>query len=136
LDKLIKMKKEEFIKLKIIKNEKGDLHHILKKSELTYQGFGEAYISKILLKQTKGWKKHLRMHMNLIVIQGEVEFRIKEEKSSKERIYRIGNTNYGRLYVPPGLWMSFTGLTIGENIIINIANIEHDINESLIDQIE
>ena len=127
---------EEFTKLKIIENKKGNILHVLKKTELSYKGFGEAYISKILYGQTKGWKKHLKMHMNLIVIHGQVEFRFRENKDSFVRSYKLGNDNYGRLYVPPGLWMSFTGLKGGENIILNISDIEHDNEETLSEDLE
>ncbi|MDP8916382.1 MAG: dTDP-4-dehydrorhamnose 3,5-epimerase, partial [Pseudomonadota bacterium] len=33
---------------------------------------------------------------------------------------------YGRLTIPPGLWMAFGGVGGGLNLLLNLASIEHD----------
>lgn len=123
--------------LKIIENPKGRVFHALKKSDPTFVNFGEAYFSSVNFQEIKGWKKHLEMTLNLIVISGEVRFVIYDEAAAKEKQFkefclsRQSREQYKRLTVTPGLWMAFQGLDKGENLILNIADIEHDPKESV-----
>ena len=43
----------------------------------------------------------------------------------------IGESNYKRLTVPPKIHVAFQGLSKDMNILLNIADIEHDPNESV-----
>lgn len=119
------------VPLRVIANPKGDIRHAMKSSDSTFHGFGEAYFTTILSGQTKGWKKHTRMHMNLIVVQGEVAFHLHDEQAGRTDTFILGVGNYGRLYVPPGLWMAFSGRAKGPSLVLNIANIEHDPEEAV-----
>ena len=67
-------KKIILTKLSSIKNKNGNLLHIIDKNNKNFLGFGEVYISWILPKKIKGWKKHLKMTMNLSVPVGKVMF--------------------------------------------------------------
>lgn len=115
--------------LKIIASEGGEVMHVLKKSELSYQNFGEAYISKMNPGANKPWKCHTKMMMNLIVPKGLVKFTFKEELDSQSVEVTIGETVYRRITVEPGVWFKFENLSHAESIVINIANIEHDPDE-------
>ncbi|MGA3133040.1 MAG: WxcM-like domain-containing protein [Terracidiphilus sp.] len=120
-----------FVPLRVIAHPKGDVRHAIKASESTFHGFGEAYFTTILPGHTKGWKKHRLMHMNLVVVQGEVAFHVHDEQSGHTDTYILGSSNYGRLYVPPGLWMAFSGRAEGPSMVLNLASIEHDPGEAL-----
>ena len=113
-----------------INNSKGDILHALKKSESTYKGFGEAYFSLVNYDQIKGWKKHTRMTLNLIVPLGEVKFVIFDEKIKKFLTFSLSQKNYQRLTIPPNLWLAFKGLD-EVNMVLNIASIEHDASECI-----
>jgi dTDP-4-dehydrorhamnose 3,5-epimerase len=120
--------------LKQIHHPKGDILHALKKSDPEYSGFGEAYFSTIKNGEIKGWNKHKTMILNLIVPFGEVTFIIydkREGSRSKERFFKVtlSQVNYQRLTVPPRVWIAFRGNGINTNLILNIANMEHDPNE-------
>ena len=65
--------------LKQIKNPKGDIFHAMKRSDAGYDGFEEAYFSTINKEDIKGWKKHTKMTLNIIVPVGEIEFIIYDE---------------------------------------------------------
>ena len=106
----------------------GDVYHILKQSDQCFDGFGEAYISFIEYDHIKGWKRHLRMSMNLVVPFGLVEFYFTEDFSSFRK-FTIGTTCYSRLSVPPSIWFAFRGMSEPTSIILNIASIEHDPDE-------
>jgi len=122
--------------LKKIVNPKGDILHAMKVSSVGYVGFGEAYFSIIYTDEVKGWKKHLRMTLNLIVPVGQVNFVIYDdrEKSAtrgKMMMVTLSNENYKRLTVAPGLWLAFQGKAVGLNLLLNIADLEHDPNEAV-----
>lgn len=120
--------------LRQIPNAKGDIYHGLKKSEPSFEGFGESYFSFINYNEIKAWKRHFKMICNLTVPVGEVEFILydqRESSSTQGKIMKItlGYKNYKRLTIPPGIWYGFKGISQGENLLHNIASIEHDPNE-------
>lgn len=116
--------------LKQIYNPKGDIFHALKKSDEGYEKFGEAYFSTINRNDIKGWKKHKKMVLNLVVPFGEIEFVVYDEHTKEFFNARLSQNNYQRLTVKPNLWMSFRGL--GEsNMLLNLASIEHDPLEAI-----
>ena len=106
----------------------GDVYHILKKSDHSFDSFGEAYISLVDYQFVKGWKRHLRMSMNLVVPSGSVEFQFTDDFTCFRK-FIIGESSYARLTVPPLTWFSFKGLSRPFSIIVNIASIEHDPDE-------
>lgn len=122
--------------LKQIPTPKGTVYHGMKASESSFKGFGEAYFSTVAHGEIKGWKKHLRMTLNLIVVYGEIEFTIyddREESPTLGKIQRVvlsRENNYKRLTIPPNVWFAFKGTGRGENILLNIASIEHNPEEA------
>ena len=111
--------------LKIFRIKDGDVLHALKRSEKSFNNFGEVYFSKINKGSIKGWKIHQKMTLNLVVPLGEVEFVFYDSKNDC-KIVRIGEKNYSRITVPPQIWFAFKGLSSPVNLIMNIADIEHD----------
>ena len=120
----------KFYKLRRIAVPGGDVFHGLKRSDEGFSGFGEVYFSFVLSGNRKGWKKHRRMSLNLVVPIGEVDFYIHDEVLAETLKIRVGRSNYGRLSVRPGLWVAFEGVGAGENLIANVASIEHDPDEA------
>lgn len=113
--------------LKVIDNPKGDILHGMKKTDQGYSDFGEAYFSKLNFGEIKGWTKHERMTLNLIVPVGKVFFVVYNKISFFEVTLSIDN--YQRLTLPPGLWLAFKGLANESSLILNVANIVHEQNE-------
>ncbi len=116
--------------LKRIYNPKGDILHAMKISDDGYDGFGEAYFSSVHQSDVKGWKKHLRMTLNLVVPQGAIEFVIYNEQSQDFISVKLSEKNYQRLTIKPGLWLAFRGVETN-NLLLNLASIEHDSNEAV-----
>lgn len=123
--------------LKVVADERGDVKRGLRASESEFVGFGELYFSSVRQGVVKGWKKHLRMHSNLIVIQGAIRFVLFDDRPNSPT---CGNTssivvssveNYARITIPPNVWLAFQGLQSGTNQLVNLASIEHDPEESL-----
>jgi dTDP-4-dehydrorhamnose 3,5-epimerase len=122
--------------LKKIINPKGDIFHVIKKSDSGYAGFGEVYISTVHFNQIKGWKKHTQMLCNFVVPIGSVKFVLidKRENSNTFNLvneFILSPENYNRLTVPFNVYFGFQGLSKNINQIINFANIVHTPNESL-----
>ncbi len=120
--------------LKIIENPLGDVLHGMKESDNGFAGFQEAYFSTIKAGVVKPWKKHLEMTLNLIVPKGEVRFVLFDDRdySSTDGQFMDVNLsieNYYRLTVPQGIWVAFKGIGRNKNLILNIANMEHDPKE-------
>lgn len=94
---------------------KGDLWHVFKVSDEGFKEFGEVYITQIEPRQVKGWKRHNRYVLNIVVIVGSVKFVLyddREDSSAKgqfEEIILSPYSNYQRLTIAPGIWMAFAG---------------------------
>ncbi len=116
--------------LRQIFHPKGDVYHGMKKSDEGYAGFGEAYFSTINQGEVKGWKKHTRMTLNLIVVVGEIEFVVYDEDTKKFFSVKLSKNNYQRLTVKPGAWVAFRGMQ-ENNMLLNLANLEHDPDEAV-----
>ena len=124
-----------FSPLPIISVKGGDVLHALKVSDIGFDGFGEAYFSTIQKGSIKAWKRHHKMTLNLIVPIGEVRFVIYDDRMSSatklefEEIIVSRDSNYGRLTIPPMLWVGFQGLSKETSVLLNVANIEHSSSE-------
>ena len=115
--------------LKQIHNQKGDIFHAMKKSDDGYDGFGEAYFSTIHKDTIKGWKKHTKMTLNLVVPVGAIEFVVYDENTKKFFSVVLSQDNYQRLTVKAGLWMAFIGME-ENSMLLNLASIEHNPQEA------
>jgi dTDP-4-dehydrorhamnose 3,5-epimerase len=118
-----------FTPLRVIPTAGGDVRHALKASAPGFTGFGEAYFSTVQTGTVKGWKKHTRMTLNLVVPRGEIRFVIQDETAERQWVYHLTPDRsgcYGRLTIRPGLWVAFGGVGEGLNLLLNIADIEHD----------
>ena len=71
------------------------------------------------------------MTLNLVVPFGNVlfVFYLDDEDSFIE--IKIGEENYQRLNVPPGIWFGFKGLNESGSLIMNLADMEHNPDELL-----
>jgi dTDP-4-dehydrorhamnose 3,5-epimerase len=73
--------------------------------------------------------------MNLVVPVGKIRFVIYDNRevsltNGKFFSITIDSGNYQRMTVPPGVWVGFQGLGTDLNLLLNLANLEHDPNES------
>ena len=115
--------------LRRIETAGGDVLHAMKQGDAGYGGFGEAYFSRVDAGAVKGWKRHTRMTMNLVVPVGRVRFvfHVLDERGEKKfRVEELGEARYARVTVPPGIWFAFQGLGAPQNLLMNIASISHD----------
>lgn len=122
--------------LKHIIVPKGDIYHALKSTDEGYAGFGEAYFSQIEHGQVKGWKRHNRITLNIVVPVGAVKFVVYDDRDNSitkgqfEEITLSPFGNYQRLTVAPGLWMAFAGVGDSVSMLMDIIPQPHDDDEA------
>lgn len=132
----IEMKGVGIYPLKHIIVPKGDIYHALKATDEGFKGFGEAYFTKIAHGEVKGWKKHNKMTLNLIVAVGTVKFVVYDDREGSEtkgefcELILSPDGDYCRFTLEPGLWMAFTGVSEGESMLLDIIDMPHDPNET------
>lgn len=115
---------------KIVLTEGGQIRGILSVTDPCYAGFGEAYLSSIDGGVTRGWKRHRRMTLNLMVLQGGIRFFIFDEREDSEsfgvvQAIELTSIENKRLTIPPMLWFAFSGTGSSTNMLLNIADIKH-----------
>ena len=124
----------KYISLKKISHPLGDVWHAIKSSDSEYAGFGEAYFSFIEKGKIKGWKKHKKATLNLIVPIGEIKFYAYDENSRDRKSclmnFNLSEDNYSRLTIPPGIWLAFKGIK-RKNMLLNVSDLPHDKNETI-----
>lgn len=117
-------------------NPKGDVSHAMKQSDPGFAGFGEAYFTTIVPGQAKGWHKHRRMTMNLVVPVGAARFVIVDDRPDSRSFGRslsveLSADHYRRLTIAPGLWTAFSCIGPEVGVILNLSSIEYDDAEVL-----
>ena len=111
----------------IIHHPNGEILHAMKSSSNGFCGFGEAYFSKVIQGQVKGWKMHNKMTLNLLVPIGRNEFAVYDGSNFFSTV--LSPDNYHRLSIKPKLWLAFKGLA-KINMLLNLASHHHDPAES------
>ena len=110
----------------------GDVMHALKDSDEGFNGFGEVYFSWVEQGAIKAWKYHQNMTLNLVVPLGEISFVFHiNDQENCFRTENIGEEQYVRLTVPPGIWFGFQGRGSGQSLLMNLADMAHDPDEVL-----
>jgi dTDP-4-dehydrorhamnose 3,5-epimerase len=123
--------------LKIIRDQRGAVYHIIRKDSDGFNGFGECYLSEISVGVTKGWKLHKLQTQNLVAINGRVRLVIVDERSKSVTKGNILNLIIGpedyycRVTVPPGLWYAFSCLSNFPAMLLNCVDIPHQTDESI-----
>ena len=131
-----------FTPLRRIAAPKGDILHGLRSTDAGFAGFGEAYFTMIDHGAVKGWRRHREMVLNLMVPVGCVRFVVHEEGGTATdgatEAFDVSGAQgeYGRLTVQPGLWVAFQGVGPDLNMVLNVASIPHDPQESVVRPLE
>lgn len=122
--------------LRQISVPKGDLWHAFKCTDDGFMGFGEAYFTQIQPNEVKGWKRHNRYTLNLVVAVGAVKFVIHDDRADSptrgqfQEITLSPKGNYQRLTVAPGLWMAFAGADEQTSMLMDLIPEVHNPSES------
>ena len=119
-------------RLSVIKSDVGSVLHTMKNNDPGFLSFGEAYFSEINSMAINAWKRHREMTLNLVVPIGEIRIVLFDDRNTNQGKFQemiLSRKNYCRLTIPPMVWVGIQNLSKSTSIILNIANMPHNINE-------
>lgn len=117
--------------LKQIPDERGKIMHMLRSDDPQFERFGEIYFSMVYPGAIKAWHLHTKMTLNYAVVAGMVKLVLYDPRPSsptKGEVQEIflGEQNYARVKIPPGIYNGFKGVGATPAIVANCATIPHD----------
>jgi len=120
---------------RVISDPRGDVLHMLKRTDEVFSEFGEVYFSKIQPGQQKAWRRHRQATSQLAVPIGAVHFVLFDDReASATRGERsdvvIGEDRYDLLTIPPMVWYAFENTGVIGALIGSCSSLPHDPNES------
>ena len=120
--------------LKILKDNRGKVMHMLRKDDPIFEKFGEIYFSTINHNAIKGWHLHKESSLNYCCVTGEVKLVLvdnrpdSETKNTFQEII-LSPMKYSLVTIPPNIWNGFKGLHNVESIIANCLTLPHNERE-------
>ena len=128
--------------LKQFPDERGTLLHMLRNDDPTFTTFGECYFSEVLPGAVKAWKLHLEQTQHFCVPVGRIKLVIYDNRkdsvsNSNVQLINLGRPDsYFRIMIPPGLWYGFTCISKMPALLVNCADIPHNLQESEVRMID
>lgn len=122
--------------LRQISDERGKIMHMLRADDPQFEQFGEIYFSMVYPGAIKAWHLHTKMTLNYAVVVGMVKLVLYDPRPSsptKGEVQELflGEENYARVKIPPGIYNGFKGVGTIPAIVANCATIPHDPQEIL-----
>jgi dTDP-4-dehydrorhamnose 3,5-epimerase len=123
------------VPLRIIRDERGAVMHMLRADAPHFVSFGEIYFSAVNHGVIKGWRRHKRMVQNLAVPAGCVRLALYDDRPQSPTLgqtadFELGpDATYALVCVPPGVWSAFKGIAEGASLVANCASIGHEPEE-------
>ena len=109
-------------KIKIIKNEKGNLIKFINKNNLKIK-FGEIYFSEVLPNKFKGWKFHENRNQLMTIASGKVRFSFKSKNTNKLKIKTLSfPKRLSTIFIPKKAYYSFKCLSNKKALLVNIID--------------
>ena len=120
--------------LKIIKDNRGSVMHMLRSDNPIFKSFGEIYFSTINYNSIKAWHLHKEATLNYACVYGEVKLVLFDQRKNSETfgLYQeilLSLENYKLITIPPNIWNGFKGLNKDHSIIANCLNLPHNEKE-------
>lgn len=123
--------------LKIIKDERGAVMHMLRNDSPEFTQFGEVYFSLVHPGVVKAWKYHKKASQHFAVPTGKIKLVVLDNRSNSKSVNCINEiimgrpSNYFLVTVPPMVWYGFQNISDQDSILTNCADIAHMPEESL-----
>lgn len=125
------LKKVKKIPLKVIRNKSGDIIKYIDKKSLFFKKFGEVYFNEIKRsKKENDWIFHKKYQCIILVIQGKIQFNIK----NKKKIKKLNLSNKRILVISPCTWFKFSSITKSA-LFVNLIDGSHDPKETIREKI-
>jgi len=119
------------VPLRQIPDERGKIMHMLRCDDPAFERFGEIYFSMVYPGAIKAWHIHSKMTLNYAVVAGMIKLVLYDPRPSsptKGEVQEIflGEQNYARVKIPPGIYNGFKGMGSIPAIVANCSTIPHD----------
>jgi len=120
--------------LKILRDERGQVMHMMRCDDDYFRQFGEIYFSVVNPGIVKGWKKHLKMTQHFAVPRGDIKLVLYDDRAQSvthgeiQEIW-MGEKNYQLVCIPPLVWYGFRAQSKEPAMIANCCDIPHDPKE-------
>ena len=120
--------------LKIIKDHRGSVMHMLRNDNEVFEKFGEIYFSTIFENKIKAWHLHKEATLNYACVFGKVKLVLFDERKTSKTFGKyqelfLSLENYSLITIPPNIWNGFKGLNKENSIIANCLNLPHNEKE-------
>lgn len=120
--------------LKVIKDNRGKVMHMLRNDSIDFSSFGEIYFSTINPGSIKAWHLHKEATLNYACIYGEVKLVLFDDrkKSTTKGLFQeliLTPEKHKLITIPNNIWNGFIGLKDQESIIANCLTLPHNENE-------
>mgnify|MGYP001558238524 CR=1 FL=1 len=124
----------KIVPLRRILDERGNIMHMFKVTDPEFTKFGEIYFSTIFPDAIKGWHLHSKMTLNYAAVSGNIKlvlFDMRKDSPTKGVLQEvfIGEDNYCRVSIPPGVLNGFKAVGNQKAIVANCTDIPHDPGE-------
>ena len=133
---LIKIEGVTTVALRELADEHGAVLHMLRSDAPDFTQFGECYFSEVLPGAIKAWKVHREQTQNFAVPVGRIRLVIYDDRvdtgtRGNIQIQELGRPDaYSRVQIPPGLWYGFACIGSTPALLVNCADLPHDLAES------
>jgi dTDP-4-dehydrorhamnose 3,5-epimerase len=119
------------VPLSRIPDERGTIHHMLRRTDPHFIEFGEIYFSTIYRDVIKGWHRHRRMTLNYACVVGRIKLVIYDDRPGSPTRHGLmevflGPDNYALAVIPPELWNGYKGMSDPFALVANCATHPHD----------
>ena len=120
--------------LKQFVDERGSVMHMMRNDDPLFEQFGEIYFSCVHPGAIKAWHLHSEMTLNYACVSGIIKmvlFDGRKGSATQNELMEIylGEKNYSRVKVPPGVWNGFKGTGTATAIVANCATHPHSKDE-------
>jgi dTDP-4-dehydrorhamnose 3,5-epimerase len=118
------------IPLRRIPDERGTVHHMLKRTDPHFIEFGEIYFTTVYRDVVKGWHRHREMTLNYACVAGRIKLVLFDDRTgspTRDELMEVflGPDQYALVIIPPGVWNGFKGMS-EEAIVANCCTHPHD----------
>lgn len=112
-------------------DDAGAVMRMLRKTDDEFMDFGEVYVSSVLARQRKPWRRHREATSNLIVPSGSVRFILFDEQpvptnNMSIMEFELGVMNHQLLIIPPNVWFALVSTSDTTSLIVNCSNFVHE----------
>lgn len=104
------------VPLDVIPDERGCVRHFIRSDDFDFERFGETYITEVYRGVTKAWHGYPAKRIHYCVVRGMVKLALYDSRSLSPTFQQfstvfVGEQNYARVTIPPGVFNGFKGLT-------------------------